>query len=153
VLAGEGPLLEQLENLGRELHIADKVTFPGFVTQEKLRELFYASHIFLHPSQMGSDGNQEGVPNAMLEAMATGLPAFATRHGGIPEAIENGVDGILVAERDHEALARELIQAAQQPDRLLGLGRAGSQSVAQKFDQRAQVQDLEQQYLDTIQMA
>ena len=73
-----------------------------------MREVYYASHIFLHPSETGSDGNQEGIPNSMLEAMATGLPVFATKHGGIPEAIENGVSGILVPERDHEALVATL---------------------------------------------
>jgi len=151
VLAGEGPLLEQLELLTDELHITDKVSFPGFVNQEQLRELFYSSHIFLHPSQLGADGNQEGVPNSMLEAMATGLPVFATRHGGIPEAIEYGISGVLVAERDHEALARELINAAKQPERLGDLGRAGAESVAQKFGQQAQTRQLEQLYLDTIQ--
>jgi glycosyltransferase involved in cell wall biosynthesis len=149
-IAGEGPLLETLQSLAGELQIADKVTFPGFVGQDQLRELLYASHAFLHPSQLGSDGNQEGIPNSMLEAMATGLPVFATCHGGIPEAIENGVTGVLVAERDHEALVRELIQALQNPERLAQLGLAGAESVARHFDQRAQVQKLEQLYLDTI---
>ncbi|HEY4284696.1 MAG TPA: glycosyltransferase [Chthoniobacterales bacterium] len=149
-IAGEGPLLQELQQLALELNVENKVTFRGFVSQEDLRELLYSSHIFLHPSQLGSDGNQEGVPNSMLEAMATGLPVFATRHGGIPEAIESGVDGVLVSEHDHAALARELINAVQQPDRLWQLGSAGSESVSRKFDQTAQVKNLEQLYLETI---
>lgn len=149
-LAGEGPLLEKLQNLAAELRVAEKVLFPGFLSQEKLRELFYSSHIFLHPSQTGGDGNQEGVPNSMLEAMASGLPVFATRHGGIPEAIEDGVTGVLVEEGDNAALARQLIQAAQQPDRLSKLARAGADSIARKFDRNAQIQKLEELYLQTI---
>src|SRR5204863_40364 len=90
-IAGEGPQLEELQSLARELQLAGAVDFVGFVSQEQLRELFYEAHIFLHPSETGRDGNQEGVPNSMLEAMATGLPVFATRHGGIPEAVENNV--------------------------------------------------------------
>ena len=82
----------------RELGVGDRVFFPGFVSQSELRELFYGSHIFLHPSERGADGNQEGVPNSMLEAMASRLPVLATEHGGIPEAIEHGQSGILVPE-------------------------------------------------------
>ena len=88
-IAGEGPLLRELETLARELKIAERVSFTGFISQEQLREIYYRSHIFLHPSQTGRDGNQEGIPNSMLEAMVTGLPVFATEHGGIPEAIEH----------------------------------------------------------------
>src|ERR1700719_3760206 len=94
-IAGEGPLRSELGQVAADLGIADKVFFPGFISQTQLRELFYQSHIFLHPSEVGGDGNQEGVPNSMLEAMASGLPVFATEHGGIPEAIENGRSGIL----------------------------------------------------------
>ena len=121
-IAGEGPLLSELQKFVRESGIADRVSFTGFVSQEQLREIYYRSHIFLHPSQTGRDGNQEGIPNSMLEAMATGLPVFATEHGGIPEAIENGVSGVLVPERDDEALARALLNAAQDPDLLSRIG-------------------------------
>ena len=149
-IAGEGPMLGELRELTRKLKIDNHVSLPGFVSQEKLREMFYASHIFLHPSETGGDGNQEGIPNSMLEAMATGLPVFATNHGGIPEAIENGVSGILVAERDHEALARALLGAAQDRHLLTRLARAGADAVAQKFDQRAQITRLENLYLETM---
>jgi colanic acid/amylovoran biosynthesis glycosyltransferase len=149
-IAGDGPLLGNLHDLARQLRIDNRVVFTGFVSQERLREIFYASHIFLHPSETGRDGNQEGIPNSMLEAMASGLPVFATNHGGIPEAIENDVSGVLVAERDHEALARALFQAAQDPNLLSHLARAGVDAVTQKFDQREQVRRLEDFYLEII---
>ena len=149
-IAGEGPMLRDLKELTRKLKIDDRVSLPGFVAPEKLHEIYYASHIFLHPSETGIDGNQEGIPNAMLEAMATGLPVFATDHGGIPEAIENGVSGILVPERDYEALSQALLKAVQDRDFLARLARNGANAVAQKFDQQNQLRRLEEIYLGMI---
>jgi colanic acid/amylovoran biosynthesis glycosyltransferase len=149
-IAGEGPLLGELQNLARDLNIAQRVSFTGFVSQERLREIYHQSHLFVHPSQTGRDGNQEGVPNAMLEAMATGLPVFATEHGGIPEAIENNVSGVLVPERDDEALARALLDAAQRPDLLLRIARNAANAVRNNFDLSAQAQRLEQIYLNLL---
>jgi glycosyltransferase involved in cell wall biosynthesis len=149
-IAGEGPLLPELQKFARELGVTDRVSFTGFVSQEQLREIYYRSHIFLHPSQTGRDGNQEGIPNSMLEAMATGLPVFATEHGGIPEAIENGVSGVLASERDDEALARALLNAAQDPGFLSRIGHAGADAVRKKFDLQQQARRLEEIYLRTI---
>jgi glycosyltransferase involved in cell wall biosynthesis len=149
-IAGEGPLLGELQSLTRDLNIAQAVSFRGFVSQRQLREIYYQSHIFVHPSQTGRDGNQEGVPNAMLEAMASGLPVFATQHGGIPEAIENNVSGVLVPERDDEALTRALLEAAQRPDLLLSIARNGAKAVRNNFDRSAQAQRLEQIYLNLL---
>jgi colanic acid/amylovoran biosynthesis glycosyltransferase len=151
-VAGEGPLLSQLQNLARDLNIDGRVLFTGFISQEQLREIYYASHIFLHPSQTGHDGNQEGIPNSMLEAMASGLPVFATRHGGIPEAIEDGASGVLVPESDHEKLAAALLDAAKDPGFLSRIARNGAEIVRKNFDLRTQVQRLEEIYLRTIQM-
>lgn len=149
-IAGEGPLLDQLQDLSRELNIDGRVWFTGFVSQKQLSEIYYASHIFLHPSQTGHDGNQEGIPNSMLEAMASGLPVFATEHGGIPEAIENGVSGVLVPERNHEKLAGALLDAAKDPGFLSRIARNGSEFVRKNFALRAQAQRLEDIYLRTI---
>jgi colanic acid/amylovoran biosynthesis glycosyltransferase len=149
-IAGEGPLLGQLQELSRELKIDKRVSFTGFISQEQLRDIFYASHIFVHPSETGPDGNQEGIPNSMLEAMASGLPVFATQHGGIPEAIENSVSGVLVPERDHEALARALIEAAHDRHFLSSIGRGGADAVAENFDLRVQIRKLEEIYLKQL---
>src|SRR5256884_2907981 len=149
-IAGEGPMLGELQTLARELNVDARVSFTGFISQEQLRDIYYRSHIFLHPSQTGRDGNQEGIPNSMLEAMASGLPVFATQHGGIPEAIEHGVSGGLVPERDDKALERALFEAAQDRHFLSGIGRAGAEAVAEKFDQSTQVRRLEDIYLRLI---
>jgi colanic acid/amylovoran biosynthesis glycosyltransferase len=149
-IAGEGPLLPELQKFAGELGVTDRVSFTGFVSQEQLREIYYRSHIFLHPSQTGRDGNQEGIPNSMLEAMATGLPVFATEHGGIPEAIENGVSGVLVPEGDDKALARAVLNAAKDPGLLSRIAHAGTEAVRQNFDSAAQAQRLDDIYLRMI---
>ena len=149
-IAGEGPLLGQLQNLARELNMEGNVSFTGFISQAQLREIYYASHIFLHPSQTGRDGNQEGIPNSMLEAMASGLPVFATEHGGIPEAIQNGVSGVLVPERDHEKLAVALLSAVKDPAFLSGIARHGAEIVRKNFDLSEQARRLEDTYLKII---
>jgi glycosyltransferase involved in cell wall biosynthesis len=149
-IAGEGPLLGQVQKLAHELNIQERVSFAGFISQEQLREIYYRSHIFLHPSQTGHDGNQEGIPNSMLEAMASGLPVFATEHGGIPEAIENGTSGVLVPEHNHEELARTLLNAAQNQSFLSTTARIGAEVVRKNFDLYAQAQRLEDIYLRLI---
>ncbi|MFN2507720.1 MAG: glycosyltransferase, partial [Chthoniobacterales bacterium] len=132
------------------LGIADRVHFTGFISQPELRDLLYGSHIFLHPSETGSDGNQEGVPNSLLEAVASGLPVFTTTHGGIPEAVENGVSGVLVPEGDREGLARELLRAGEDPEFLTRIATAGAEAVAAKFSQQAGVRLLEDHYFEAI---
>lgn len=151
-IAGEGPLRNELGRLSAELGVADKVFFPGFVSQNQLRELFYHSHIFLHPSEVGADGNQEGVPNSMLEAMASGLPVFATEHGGIPDAIENGRSGILVRERDAEGLALALLERTANPEGLAAIARNGAETVRRKFQQSAQTRILEDYYFEAMRL-
>lgn len=145
-IAGTGPMLEELEQAAGTLGIAEKVRFTGFVTQAELRDLEAASHLFLHPSELGPDGDQEGVPNAMLEAMASGLPILATHHGGIPEAVEPGVSALLVAERDAGGLARELVGLTEDRARYASMSAAAAKRVAAEFDLRVQARRLEAIY-------
>jgi glycosyltransferase involved in cell wall biosynthesis len=82
--------------------------------------------------------------------MASGVPVFATEHGGIPEAIENGRSGILVMEGDEEALALALLERTANPDGLAAIARNGAETVRQKFQQAAQTKTLEDYYLEAI---
>lgn len=151
-IAGEGPLRASLEAQANSFGLGDRVRFTGFLAQDKLRALFAESHIFLHPSERGADGNQEGVPNSMLEAMASGLPVFATAHGGIPEAIVDGESGHLVAEGDAGALANKLADALRDPRPLDRIARAGADSVARNFERGAQTRQLEDYYFEAMRM-
>lgn len=145
-IAGEGPLAETLQELAEDLRIAGRVSFPGFVSQAKLRDLLYQSHLFLHPSVTGPDGDQEGVPNAILEAMGTGLPVVATWHGGIPEAVQDGETGLLVAEHADEALAEAMLRLASDPDRYAAVSANAGRSVAANWEIHAQTRLLESFY-------
>jgi len=149
-IAGEGPLCGRLQDLARELKIDNRVSFAGFILQEQLRDVYYGSHIFVHPSETGPDGNQEGIPNSMLEAMASGLPVFATQHGGIPEAIKHGVSGVLVPEHNADELTRALLDAAQDHGFLSRIARSGAEKVQDNFDLRVQTRRLEDIYLRII---
>lgn len=149
-IAGAGPQLEELRALAAELGIGARVSFAGFLAQEKLRALFAESHLFLHPSEVAGAGDQEGVPNGMLEAMASGLPVVATRHGGIPEAVEDGVSGLLVAERDHAALAEAMRALANAPERLTAMSLAARARVTEQFDLTAQTRVLESCYDEAL---
>ena len=145
-IAGEGPLAEPLQDLATDLGIAPRVSFPGFVSQAKLRDLLYQSHLFLHPSVTGPDGDREGVPNAMLEAMASGLPVAATWHGGIPEAVQHGETGLLVPEHAEKELATAMLELASDPARYAAMSANAGRSVASNWELHAQTRLLETLY-------
>ncbi|MCF6313687.1 MAG: glycosyltransferase, partial [Verrucomicrobiales bacterium] len=149
-LAGDGPLMQQTVDLAQRLGISERVDFPGFLSSEQLRDLYHEAHIFIHPSRLTEDQNQEGIPNAMLEAMATGLPVVATLHGGIPEAVQQGVTGLLVAERDRDGLLSELEKLVKDDDARQQMGRAAAASMRAEFEQSAQVARLEGYYQELL---
>ncbi len=153
IIAGKGPLQAHLEELAEELGIAAKVQFPGFLSQSELRELYASAHLFIHPSETPPDQNQEGIPNSVLEAMATGLPVLGTRHGGIPEAVEHGRAGFLVEERDFEALAHAMKGIARSATGFREMGLLGSEFVHAHFEQRAQIRQLESYYDEAVTLA
>ncbi len=151
-IAGEGSMEAELKTLAADLGIAARVQFDGFLSEVTLRALYYEAHVFLHPSQLGADGNQEGVPNSMLEAMATGLPVLATQHGGIPEAVDDGVSGFLVPERDDVVLAEAMRKLAANPGTYTRMSREAAAAVAAKFELSEQIRVLENCYEEAIRL-
>jgi colanic acid/amylovoran biosynthesis glycosyltransferase len=149
-IAGEGPLLPSLEELREKLGLKDSVQFAGFLNGADLCSLYHSAHVFLHPSRMTGDQNQEGIPNSMLEAMATGLPVAATLHGGIPEAVRDGISGFLTAERDREALFESLKKLTQDEAIWQRMSLAAADDVRENFESAAQIAKLEAAYMEAI---
>lgn len=146
VILGDGPLMEPLRRLAGELDITRWVTFAGFVEQGRVRSEYGWAHAFLHPSRTAEDGNREGVPNAILEAMATGLPILSTSHGGIPEAVEDGVEGFLADENDREAFAVAMHDLAASEKVWKSMGAAARAKIEAKFERGQQIAELEDVY-------
>jgi glycosyltransferase involved in cell wall biosynthesis len=151
-LAGKGPLQPELEMLAAGLGIFKDVHFVGFLSQAELVKLYASSHLLLHPSETLPNQDQEGVPNSVLEAMAIGLPVVATRHGGIPEAVEDGRNGFLADEEDHVGLANAMEQITRSPGLLKKMGLRARDMVAERFAQKAQIHQLESFYEEAIRM-
>ena len=148
-IAGEGPMDEELRRQAGELGLAERVRFAGFLQQDALQQLFRESHIFLHPSETAA-GDVEGVPNALLEAMAGGLPVVATRHGGIPEVVQDGETGLLCAERDPAGVAAALLRLADSPAFFEELSTKASASVNAQFSASRQIAAVESIYAEAI---
>ncbi|HEX5633749.1 MAG TPA: glycosyltransferase, partial [Gemmatimonadales bacterium] len=104
-IAGDGPMRAQLEGTIASRGLGDVVHLRGTMPHLEVRDLIDRSHLLLAPSVVAADGDEEGLPTVIKEAMAVGLPVVATRHSGIPELVIDGETGRLVPERDDEALA------------------------------------------------
>lgn len=133
-IIGDGGLRPQLAALIQELGVGEAVKLVGWKNQVEVVELLNQAQILLAPSVTARDGNQEGIPVVLMEAMAMGIPVVSTYHTGIPELVEDEISGFLVPERDVDALAAKLTELIQQPDRWAAMGRAGRSRVEAQYD-------------------
>lgn len=144
VIAGDGPLREGLEKLANELNV--RCRFEGARTHEQVFELMKRALFLAVPSVTAASGDAEGLPLTLLEGQSMGLPVVATRHSGIPEAVEDGGSGFLVDERDHQALAEAILLLAQDSERRAQMGTAARALMVRKFDLKTQSRELEGLY-------
>ena len=98
--------------------------FPGSVLHDELPGLYRAADVFVLPAVHDRAGNVDGLPNVILEAMASGLPVVASAISGVPLAVTDGETGLLVGENERDELARALVALARDPDRRRRLGDA-----------------------------
>ena len=133
-IVGDGQLRESLEQLIEQLGLGQWIHLLGWVDDEKLNELYKSSHIFLHPSVTAADGNMEGQGVVLLEAQAHGMPVVATKHNAFVETVLDGKSGILVPERDVQALAGALERLIGDADCWPQMGAAGREHVVKKYD-------------------
>lgn len=114
-LIGFGPLEATLESEARALGLDERVRFIGRVPHEEMPDYFAAADVFVLPSIVSPSGDTEGLGVVLLEALAAGTPVVASRVGGIPDIVKDGETGLLVEEKQPEALARAILQLLEQP--------------------------------------
>ncbi|MBM2710763.1 glycosyltransferase [Mesorhizobium caraganae] len=133
-IIGDGPLRMDLEKLALELGLTGRVTFLGSLPHAEVKQRLRKAHLFLLPSITASDGDMEGIPVALMEAMASGLIAVSTYHSGIPELIEDRETGLLAPERDVSLLAGKLAWAAEHPAACERIALAARRKVEEDFN-------------------
>jgi colanic acid/amylovoran biosynthesis glycosyltransferase len=133
-IIGDGPERRKLEALIARLGAHDSIQLAGWQTQDRVADRLRSAHVMLAPSVTTDDGEEEGIPVAIMEAMATGLPVITTRHSGIPELVEDGVSGYLCGEREVDPVADRLRSLLQSPEQLTAIGRAARTVVEQRFN-------------------
>lgn len=130
---GGGALSEQLKAGAERLGLAGRITWHGAQPQEAVLAAMRAADIFVLASRIAGDGDRDGLPNVLMEAQSQALACVATDVSAIPELIDHGITGLLVAPEDHAALSRALAGLMADPARRNALGQAGQVRVREAF--------------------
>jgi colanic acid/amylovoran biosynthesis glycosyltransferase len=149
-IAGDGPRRGDLEQLVGELGLTGRVRFLGAVSQTQVRQLYKESDVFVLSSVTAADGDMEGVPVVLMEAMASGVVAVSTRYSGIGELIADGKTGLVTAERDITGLADKLSNVMDDPCLYHTLSVNARRKVELEFDIRALNKRIEEVFTDLI---
>jgi colanic acid/amylovoran biosynthesis glycosyltransferase len=136
-LLGDGELRSKLERQVVRLGLEDRVTFHGNRTQSEIATALRSASVCVLATVPTANGKREGIPNVLKEAMACGVPVLSSRVSGIPELVDDGISGILVAPRDPAALAQALILLAGDSELRARMGRAGRERIERQFDLRS----------------
>ena len=142
IFAGDGELLAECQALAAQIGLSDRIEFRGAVNHAAVPALLQGATALVQHSVTTENGDAEGLPLAILEAMATGIPVIATRHAGIPDAVTHGVEGLLSAEGDVAGMAAHMLQVLKAPQKARALGDAGKCRVAAHFSKGRYLSDL-----------
>lgn len=145
-VVGEGSLKTELMSMADRLGVSDKVTFRGRVDDEELTDLYAQCDCFVLPAIVDSHGDTEGLGVVLLEAMSYRKPVIATNVGGIPDIIHDEETGLLVEQKDAEALAKAVERCLDDSDLAKRLGEQGAVYVQQHFDWSRIVDEVEALY-------
>jgi glycosyltransferase involved in cell wall biosynthesis len=133
VMAGEGPLLKACRDLAIQFNLTGNIFFPGSLSHEMVPALMQKAFAYVQHSVTSADGDKEGTPVAILEASAASLPIVATRHAGIPDAVEDQVTGLLVEEGDVDAMCNAMLRLLENRSFAATLGLEGRSKMRREF--------------------
>ena len=141
-IIGGGPMKNELEKLVFAAGLRDCVTLLQQMSQTELLSYYRQADIFALACEVQNDGDRDGIPNVLVEAMAMGIPVVSTAISGIPELVENGVSGLLVPEKNPLALAEAIKTLLLHPEMARHLGAAGRAKVERDFDAQRNVEKI-----------
>jgi colanic acid/amylovoran biosynthesis glycosyltransferase len=141
-IVGEGPLRPMLEAMIAAAGLGDRVKLLGARKQEEVRELLSQAAVFVLPSVVTPRGDRDGIPVALMEAMAVGLPVVSTRVSGIPELVVHGSTGLLADEKDAAGLADAIAQLFGDPVAAKAMAAEARRKVEREFDVAREAQKL-----------
>lgn len=150
-IVGEGPLREALQQEIAGLGMEERIRLVGALAHQDIAERLRQADFMIAPSVRGASGDEDAPVNTLKEAMAVGLPVIASRHGGIPELVEDGRHGYLVPERDVAAIANAIRRLLGDPDDWPRMGRLGRQKILSAYDQPAIVERTIEVYRNLLQ--
>ncbi|MEJ5366087.1 MAG: glycosyltransferase [Desulfosoma sp.] len=139
---GSGEDKEKIRSMAHALGLDRRVTFHGTLPHEQVIAFYRRSHAFVLACKTAPDGDRDGIPNVLAEAMAVGVPVVSTRHSAIPELVEDGVTGTLVPPGSPQALAGALKKVLEAGASLEGQRRAARMKVEMVFDNRRCIEKL-----------
>ncbi len=134
LFAGQGDLKQALEERAKSLGVLENVRLVGNVPRDELPAYYALAAVVAVPSVRDDAGNVDGLPNVLLEGMASGSPIVASDVAGIPEAVRDGREGLLVGERDAVAIAKAILELLRSPERREQLGSAARERAKESFD-------------------
>jgi glycosyltransferase involved in cell wall biosynthesis len=135
VIGGSGELLGNLRSHIERLGLSDRVTVTGqSLIQEKIVEFMHTGDVYVLPCVWASDNDVDGLPQMLMEAMASGLPAISTRLVGIPDLVQHGKTGLLVEPNNPTALADAISRLMRDRPLAAQLAAAGQQWIRERFD-------------------
>lgn len=141
-IVGEGPQRPLLEQTIRDLGLTSYVELPGPAAHEQVIEMYQQATIVALPCMIGKDGDRDGIPNVLMEAMYMQIPVVSTPVSGIPELIADGKNGLLVPPQESTELASALARLLDDPSLCRRLGTAGRETIRERFDVAKNVQYL-----------
>jgi colanic acid/amylovoran biosynthesis glycosyltransferase len=134
-IIGKGAQKPILDELVRQWGLQDRITMAGALAQHEILERYHRAHVLVLPCIVGKDGNRDGLPVSIVEALACGVPVISTPVTGIPEVVRDGVNGLLVPERDAQALTDAIEKIMRDPELSQRLPSAARASVLDEFDE------------------
>ena len=141
-MVADGPLWDSAKKLAAELGLSENVIFAGRKSPKEIAELHKQSRAFVQHSVRAEDGDSEGTPVAILEAMASGLPIISTRHAGIKDVVIEGETGLLVDEKDIEGMGQNMIKLADNPSLAEEMGQKGAHRIKNNYTMKRHINKL-----------